>query len=80
MEKDEHPRLWAAHCHQMAEATYAVADWCEEPEMIRGYLALAAQWLRLAESPAQARRSDLSLPPLREPLAAVMAGGSQTAK
>lgn len=39
---------WAAHCHRMAEATYAIADWCEDTEMMAAYLALAAQWVQIA--------------------------------
>lgn len=42
-------RRWAAHCHGMAEATHALADWCDDPEMIRGYLELAARWIKMAE-------------------------------
>ena len=41
-------RRWVAHCQRMAEATYAIADWCEDLEMMRAYLDLAAKWTRLA--------------------------------
>jgi hypothetical protein len=35
----------------MAEATYALADWCEDTEMLAAYLDLAARWVRMAEEP-----------------------------
>lgn len=44
-------RRWEAHCLRMAEATHAIADWCEDPEMMGAYLELAARWLRMAEQP-----------------------------
>lgn len=48
---------WRAHCHRMAEATHALADWCESAEMMRAYLDLAARWLALAEEdPPRCRR------------------------
>lgn len=43
--------IWKAHCLHMAEATHAIADWCDDPEMLHGYLALAAKWLAAAERP-----------------------------
>jgi hypothetical protein len=45
-------RRWTAHCHRMAEATHALADWCEDPVMIAAYLDLAAKWLAMASGPA----------------------------
>lgn len=44
----ERMQRWTAHCHRMAEATYAIADWCEDTEMMGAYLALAARWLQIA--------------------------------
>jgi hypothetical protein len=35
----------------MADATYALADRCEDPEMLRGYVELAARWIRMADDP-----------------------------
>jgi hypothetical protein len=50
---DERQRSWCAHCLRMAEATHALADWCEDPAMIGGYIALAAKWIALsAQHPA----------------------------
>ena len=50
---DERQRSWRAHCLRMAEATHALADECDEPEMIAGYVALAARWINLsAQRPA----------------------------
>jgi hypothetical protein len=49
--EDERRRRWSAHCHRMAEATYALADWCEDAEMLAAYLDLAARWIRMAEEP-----------------------------
>ncbi|CAN7584711.1 hypothetical protein LJR219_004330 [Phenylobacterium sp. LjRoot219] len=46
---EERRRRWKAHCERMAEATYTIADWCEDPEMIGAYLELAAKWFQLAE-------------------------------
>ena len=46
---DDRKARWTAHCHRMAEATYAIADWCEDAEMMAAYLELAAEWIRLAE-------------------------------
>lgn len=48
-ETDEDKLRWNSHCRRMAEATYALADWCEDPEMMSLYVDLAARWLRLAE-------------------------------
>ena len=39
---------WTAHGHRMAEAIYAIADGCEDAEMMGAYLALAARWLQIA--------------------------------
>ena len=47
--QDEQKRRWIAHCERMAEATYALADWCEEPDMLAAYVALGARWVRMAE-------------------------------
>jgi len=44
-------RRWEAHCLRMAEATHALADWCEDPAMVGAYLELAAQWIRMADEP-----------------------------
>lgn len=46
---DDARRQWEAHCYRMAEATHAIADWCEDPDMMGAYLELAAKWIRLAE-------------------------------
>ena len=49
---------WVAHCHRMAEATYAIADWCEDAQMMGAYLALAAKWVQMAaEGPPDAPRA-----------------------
>lgn len=51
---------WREHCLRMAEATHAIADWCEEPEMMGAYLALGARWIRMADEdppPMQHRNS-----------------------
>ena len=48
---DERKRLWRAHCQRMAEATYALADWCEDPDMMRLYIDLAGKWLVMAQAP-----------------------------
>lgn len=47
----EQQRRWTAHCHRMAEATQAVADWCEDREMMGAYLDLAARWINMASQP-----------------------------
>lgn len=44
---------WVAHCHRMAEASYALADWCEDPEMMADYIRLAARWMDFAASGAR---------------------------
>ncbi len=51
MIEDERQRRWTAHCHRMADATQAIADWCEDVEMMRTYIELAAKWLNLAKQP-----------------------------
>jgi len=45
-------RRWKAHCERMAEATHALADWCDDPGMMAGYLELAARWIAMASGPA----------------------------
>lgn len=51
MKEEERKHLWRAHCHRMAEATYAIADWCEDREMMDAYVKLAAKWVRMANEP-----------------------------
>jgi hypothetical protein len=51
MDKDLE-RCRIEHCLAMARATYAIADWCEDPDMLARYIDLAARWLRLAETTA----------------------------
>jgi len=48
---EERERLWRAHCFRMAEATQAVADWCEDLDMLRAYIELAARWVKMANEP-----------------------------
>jgi hypothetical protein len=54
---------WAAYCRQMAEMTYAIAERCEDTEMLKTYLALGARWVNLGidgpRDPASPR-TDLS--------------------
>jgi hypothetical protein len=50
-DETDRARCWRAHCHRMADATYALADRCEDPEMLRGYVELAARWIRMADDP-----------------------------
>ena len=47
--------IWKQHCHHMAEATHAIADWCDDPEMLGAYLSLAAKWLEAADKPPAVR-------------------------
>ena len=47
---EEQRRRWRAHCGRMAAATYALADCCEEPKMLGGYLQLAAMWVNMADA------------------------------
>jgi len=47
----EDERSWAEYCHRMAEATYFIAERCDDPRMIGAYLDLAGQWLRMAAKP-----------------------------
>jgi hypothetical protein len=47
---DERQRRWAAHCLRMAVATHDLADWSEDMQMMRAYLALAAKWIVMAEA------------------------------
>jgi hypothetical protein len=48
---DERQASWRTHCLEMAEATHALADRCEDPQMIGGYIALAARWINLSAEP-----------------------------
>ena len=48
---EERRRRWSAHCHRMAEATYALADWCEDLDMMEAYVQLAAKWVVMADGP-----------------------------
>ena len=51
---DKRQLSWVAHCNDMARATQAIADWCEDRDMLEAYVELAARWLRMAETlPAQ---------------------------
>jgi hypothetical protein len=47
---------WRAHCHEMARAAHAIADRCEDSDMLAAYVALAARWLRLADAAPTAER------------------------
>ncbi|MDB5448728.1 MAG: hypothetical protein JWQ97_4045 [Phenylobacterium sp.] len=51
VEDDDRQRRWSAHCHRMAEDTYALADWCEDLDMMEAYVELAAKWVIMAEGP-----------------------------
>ena len=44
---DQRKPHWAAYCRQMAEMTYAIADQCEDAELLKAYLALGARWVNL---------------------------------
>jgi hypothetical protein len=55
---DERQLRWCAHCLRMAEATHALADWCEDLEMMGAYVALAAKWINMSSE----------LPPRSTPL------------
>lgn len=46
---NEQKRRWTAHCRRMAEATYALADWCDDPQMMASYVALGAKWVQMAD-------------------------------
>jgi hypothetical protein len=46
--------VWKTHCRHMAEATHALADWCDDVEMLRAYLELAAAWIRMGDGPPPA--------------------------
>lgn len=46
----ELPDGWRDHCLQMAHSTEALAQWCEDAEMMHAYLQLAAKWKTKAES------------------------------
>jgi hypothetical protein len=35
---------WRDHCLQMAASTEALANWCEDAEMMNAYLDLARMW------------------------------------
>ena len=60
----EQQRRWIAHCHRMAETTYALADWCDDLVMMAAYVALGAKWVLLADAPAAMTQG-------REPTASV---------
>ena len=45
----ERRRRCEAHGHRMAEATRAIADWCENLAMMATYLELAAKWMQMAK-------------------------------
>jgi hypothetical protein len=49
MEQDLEKR-WTRHCHDMAHATYTIAERCEDADMLGRYLELAARWMRLADT------------------------------
>ena len=40
-------RAWAAYCREMAEATYTLADKCADPELLRVYIGLGAEWVNM---------------------------------
>lgn len=42
---------WREHCLQMAYSTEALAQWCDEAEMMGAYLDLAAKWKAKADGP-----------------------------
>jgi hypothetical protein len=46
--EEERSWLWPRHCAQMAEATRAMAELCDEAAMMADYLDLAARWERKA--------------------------------
>lgn len=48
---EEVRRRWRSRCYGMAQATYALADLCEDPEMMQGYMDLAARWVLMADDP-----------------------------
>ena len=60
MNADAKRRRWEAHCHRMAETTYAIAHWCEDQEMMEAYIKLAAQWVRMADQDTPAPSSSHS--------------------
>lgn len=47
-ERDLRAERRRRHCLAMAAATYDLADWTEDPEMIEAYVTVAATWLRKA--------------------------------
>ena len=51
VEDDERRRCWRAHCFRMAEASYALADTCDDLDALRGHIAEAAAWVNRAERP-----------------------------
>jgi hypothetical protein len=51
MDDEQRQLRWCAHCLRMAEATHALADWCEDVEMMGAYVALAAKWINLSSAP-----------------------------
>lgn len=58
---DDRERRWIAHCHRMAEASYALADWCEDADMMANYIKLGGLWIELAASTPPASRVASSL-------------------
>ena len=48
---DERQAGWRTHCLRMAEATHALADCCEDRQMIGAYIALAARWINMSAEP-----------------------------
>lgn len=42
---------WRDHCLQMAYSTEALAQWCDDSEMMEVYLDLAARWKAKADRP-----------------------------
>ena len=52
MDDEQRQLRWCAHCLRMAEATHALADWCEDVEMMGAYVALAAKWINMSSGPA----------------------------
>jgi hypothetical protein len=41
----ERKRDWTAYCHRMAEMAYAMADQCQDPEVMNVYIGLGARWI-----------------------------------
>ena len=54
-------RAWAAYCNRMAETSYAMADWCEDPEIMEVYIQLGGYWVRMGmEGPPANHPIDLA--------------------